>query len=130
MFNLLVTFGLRQQWDLIALKAAFYFKNQIGTPILWTESNKVLGNVGLAPASGNASASVLLDVVISGFCYQEDKLALGFQQLPPCVRHRSQGAPETEADRLRLQCQALGVRGGCVCSGCGSGLMSLRGKRI
>lgn len=27
----------------------------------------------------------IFDAVINGLCYGEDKLALGFQQLPPCV---------------------------------------------
>lgn len=53
--------------------------------ILWAESNEVLRNVSLAPESENVSASLLFSVIISGFCYQEDKLALGFQQLPLCV---------------------------------------------
>lgn len=53
--------------------------------ILWVESNDVLRNIGLAPESENGSASLLFNVIISGFCYEEDKLALEFQQLPPCV---------------------------------------------
>lgn len=44
--------------------------------------------------SENVSASLLFNAIISRFCYQEDKLALGFQQLPPCVRHRSCRAVE------------------------------------